>query len=106
MLCDNCINKAICKYYAFLVDAPLEVKIESCEKFVPKQPIQQQQQHIQNSQFVFKEPIDYSKFETKDDIVLLSNEEEEKITVDLSQAHDAKVVSITDLLLGEDEDNE
>mgnify|MGYP003472074606 CR=1 FL=1 len=89
MLCDNCINKAICKYYAFLVDAPLEVKIESCEKFVPKQPIQQQQQHIQNSQFVFKEPIDYSKFETKDDTVLLS-----------------KVVSITDLLLGEDEDNE
>lgn len=106
MLCDNCINKAICKYYAFLVDAPLEVKIESCEKFVPKQSIQQQQQHIQNSQFVFKEPIDYSKFETKDDTVLLSNEEEEKITVDLSQAHDAKVVSITDLLLGEDEDNE
>ena len=105
MLCDNCINKAICKYYAFLVAAPLEVKIESCEKFVSKQPIQQQQ-HIQNSQFVFKEPIDYSKFETKDDTVLLSNEEEEKITVDLSQAHDAKVVSITDLLLGEDEDNE
>lgn len=106
MLCDNCINKAICKYYAFLVDAPLEVKIESCEKFVSKQPIQQQQQHIQNSQLVFKEPIDYSKFETKNDAILLSNEEEEKITVDLSQAHDAKVVSITDLLLGEDEDNE
>ena len=105
MLCDNCINKAICKYYAFLADAPLELKIEYCEKFVPRQPMQQQQ-HAQNQPFTFKEPIDYSKFETKDDTVLLSNEEEEKITVDLSQAHDAKVVSITDLLLGEDEDNE
>lgn len=106
MLCDNCINKSICKYYAFLVDAPLEAKIESCEKFISKQPIQQQQQHVQNSPFVFKEPIDYSKFKAEDEIDLLSNEEEEKITVDLSQAHDAKVVSITDLLLGEDEDNE
>lgn len=100
MLCDKCLNKGICKYRSLLANAPMVVTIESCERFESKQPVINNQNN-QNA-FKYKEPIDYSKFdiEQKEEII---EEEEEKVFVDLSKDHSNKVVSITDLLLGDDE---
>jgi hypothetical protein len=102
MLCDKCLNKNICKYFAFFVDAPMIVNIESCEKFAGKE-IPSNNNHIpsQPEGFAFKKPIDYSQFEKQEETELLEAEEE-RITVDLSQVHEDKIVSITDLLLGDD----
>lgn len=109
MLCDKCLNKNICKYFAFFVDAPMVVNIESCEKFAGKEIPSNNNTHYPTpqDQFVFKTPIDYSKLripKTEDNVVPLNVEEaeEERITVDLSQVHEDKVVSISDLLLGDD----
>ncbi len=103
MLCDKCLNRNICKYYAFFADAPMEITIESCEKFVTKQKASSNVEDIHYpKQMLFKEPIDYSQFETNEKITLLENDEEERITVDLSEEHTSKVTSITDLLLGDD----
>lgn len=103
MLCDKCLNKNICKYYAFFADAPMIINIESCEKYSTKQISSSDDKH-HPEQFIFKTPIDYSQFkQPEENITLLENEEEvERITVDLSQEHNDKVVSITDLLLGDD----
>jgi hypothetical protein len=105
MLCNKCLNKNICKYFAFFVDAPMIINIESCEKFTGKEiPSNNNQIPSQPEGFVFKKPIDYSQFEEqKENIQLLNDEaEEERITVDLSQVHEDKIVSISDLLLGDD----
>ena len=109
MLCNKCLNKNICKYFAFFVDAPMIINIESCEKFAGKETPSNNNIYCPTApeQFVFKTPIDYSKFrmpKTEDNVVPLDIEEteEERITVDLSQAHEDKVVSISDLLLGDD----
>ena len=106
MLCNKCLNKNICKYFAFFVDAPMIINIESCEKFAGKEIPSNNNIHYPTAQeqFVFKTPIDYSQFEEqKENIKLLNDEAEvERITVDLSQVHEDKVVSISDLLLGDD----
>ena len=106
MLCNKCLNKNICKYFAFFVDAPMIINIESCEKFAGKEIPSNNNIHYPTAQeqFAFKTPIDYSQFEEqKENIKLLNDEAEvERITVDLSQVHEDKVVSISDLLLGDD----
>ena len=104
MLCDKCLNKNICKYFAFFVDAPMIVNIEFCEKFAGKEKPSNNNYYTpsQPEGFVFKKPIDYSQFETEEEKEVLE-EEEERITVDLSQVHENKIVSISDLLLGDDE---
>lgn len=106
MLCDKCLNKNICKYFAFFVDAPMIVNIESCEKFAGKEIPSNNNIHYPTAQepFVFKTPIDYSQFEEQEENIKLLNDEAEveRITVDLSQVHEDKIVSISDLLLGDD----
>lgn len=106
MLCDKCLNKNICKYFAFFVDAPMIVSIESCEKFAGKEIPSNNNIHYPTAQeqFVFKTPIDYSQFEEQEENIKLLNDEAEveRITVDLSQVHEDKIVSISDLLLGDD----
>ncbi len=82
-----------------LSDSPLVVEILSCEKAnlahsnynTPKQL---------KTEMTFRKPIDYKNLglETDENV---HDEEEEKIFVDLSENH-SKVVSITDLLLGDD----
>ena len=103
MLCNKCLNKNICKYFAFFVDAPMIINIESCEKFAGKETPSNNNIYCPTTpeQFVFKTPIDYSQFEKQEDTESFEIEEE-RITVDLSQVHEDKVVSISDLLLGDD----
>ena len=36
MLCDNCSNKNICKYFAFLIKAPMIVEIKNCDNYINK----------------------------------------------------------------------
>lgn len=102
MLCDKCLNKGICKYRSFLANAPMIVTIESCERFEGKQTIVHNSPNDNVTLLNFKEPIDYSKFNTKQEEEIIE-EDEEKVFVDLSEDHSNKVVSITDLLLGDDE---
>ena len=102
MLCDKCLNKGICKYRSFLANAPMIVTIESCERFEAKQTIVHTNPNDNVALLNFKEPIDYSKFNTKREEEIVE-EEEERVFVDLSEDHSNKVVSITDLLLGDDE---
>jgi hypothetical protein len=108
MLCKKCSNKNICKYYAFFADAPMVINIESCEKFISKEiPSNNNNHFATQDRLVFKKPIDYSEFETfkpenNEALFDIEEEEEERITVDLSQTHENKVVSISDLLLGDD----
>lgn len=102
MLCDKCLNKGICKYRSFLANAPMIVTIESCERFEGKQAIVHNNPNDNVTLLNFKEPIDYSKFNTKQEEEIIE-EDEERVFVDLSEDHSNKVVSITDLLLGDDE---
>ena len=102
MLCDKCLNKSICKYYDLFRDAPMIINIESCEKAkfdTDVQPIRSS-----TSTLSIKKPIDYSQFNV-DEVIEEIDETEEKVLVDLSENKPAKVTSITDLLLGVD-DNE
>lgn len=105
MLCDKCLNKNICKYFAFFADAPMQITIENCEKYVSNnKPSTTYQNPNDNVALLhFKEPIDYSKFNLPQSEPEVQEEEEERITVDLSEEHKCKVTSITDLLLGDDE---
>ena len=105
MLCDKCLNKNICKYFAFFVDAPMQIIIENCEKYVSniKPSTVSLNPNDDIALLRFKEPIDYSKFNLSQTDQEVQEEEEERITVDLSQVHENKVVSISDLLLGDDE---
>ena len=107
MLCDKCLNRTICKYYAFFADAPMIVTIESCEK--ARFPAEQPKFKNPNDNIAllnnFKQPIDYSKFdipqEEEEEI-----DEEERVFVDLSQQTEEKEISMMDLLLeGENEDD-
>ena len=102
MLCDKCLNKGICKYRSFLANAPMIVTIESCERYEGKPTIVHNNPNDNVTLLNFKEPIDYSKFNTKQEEEIVE-EEEERVFVDLSEDHSNKVVSITDLLLGDDE---
>ena len=103
MLCDKCLNRTICKYYAFFADAPMIITIESCEK--ANIPIEQPIFKNPNDNIVplnFKQPIDYSKFDIPQEEEEI--EDEEKVFVDLSQPTEEKETSIMDLLLkGEDD---
>ena len=103
MLCDKCLNRNICKYFAFIADAPMQITIDTCEKYLSNvQPVQQNP-NDNVALLRFKEPIDYSKFNLPQTEQEVQEEEEERITVDLSEEHSCKVTSITDLLLGDDE---
>ncbi len=106
MLCDKCLNRTICKYYAFFADAPMIVNIESCEKV--RMPAEQPTFKNPNDNVAllnnFKQPIDYSQFniqQEEEETV----EDEERVFVDLSQQTEEKETSIMDLLL-EGENNE
>lgn len=106
MLCDKCLNRTICKYYAFFADAPMIVNIESCEK--ARMNIEQPTFKNPNDNIAllnnFKQPIDYSKFNIPQDEEEI-DEEEERVFVDLSQQTEEKETSMMDLLLeGENED--
>ena len=106
MLCDKCLNKSICKYRSFLANAPITITIESCERFETKQSNNSDLKITQFDRPIdvlqYKEPIDYSKFDIKREEEIIE-EDEEKVFVDLSEDHSSKVVSISDLLLGDDE---
>jgi hypothetical protein len=104
MLCDKCLNKNICKYFAFFADAPMQITIENCEKYVSniKPSVVHQNPNDNVSLLHFKEPIDYSKFNLSQSEPEVQ-EDEERITVDLTEEHNCKITSITDLLLGDDE---
>ena len=103
MLCDKCLNRTICKYFAFFADAPMIINIESCEKAIT--PAEQPTFKNPNDNITllnFKQPIDYSQFGISQEEEELT--EEEKIVVDLSQPTEEKETSIMDLLLeGEDD---
>lgn len=103
MLCDKCLNKNICKYFAFFADAPMQITIENCEKYMSniKPSVIHQNPNDNVSLLQFKEPIDYSKFNLPQSEPEVQ-EDEERITVDLTEDHNCKVTSITDLLLGDD----
>lgn len=107
MLCDKCLNRTICKYYAFFADAPMIINIESCEKAIMsvEQPIFKNP-NDNVALLNFKQPIDYSQFnipQEEDEAI----EDEEKVFVDLSQQAEEKEISMMDLLLeGENENVE
>ena len=106
MLCDKCLNRTICKYYAFFADAPMIVTIESCEK--ARMTTEQLTFKSPNDNIAllnnFKQPIDYSKFNIPQDEEEI-DEEEERVFVDLSQQTEEKEISMMDLLLeGENKD--
>ena len=103
MICEKCKNRTICKYYAFLLDAPMIVNIESCERFQTKQSndfdlkITQFDRPVDVLQY--KEPIDYNKFNIKQEEEIIE-EDKEKIFVDLSEETHDNILSITDILMG------
>ena len=76
MLCDKCLNRTICKYYAFFADAPMIVTIESCEK--ARMNVEQPIFKNPNDNIAllnFKQPIDYSQFD-------IPQEENDEINLD------------------------
>ena len=100
MLCDKCLNRTICKYYAFFADAPMIVNIESCEKAI--MPAKQPTFKNPNDNVAllnFKQPIDYSQFDIPQEENDETIEDEEKVFVDLSQQTEEKEISMMDLLL-------
>lgn len=103
MLCDKCLNRTICKYYAFFADAPMVVNIESCEKANFKTSCVKNNPNDNIALLNFKQPIDYSQMGIKEEKV--EEEPGEKITVDLSECNEPAHVDIMDLLIGDD-DNE
>ena len=107
MLCDKCLNRAICKYYAFFADAPMVINIESCEK--ARMTIEQPTFKSPNDNIAllnnFKQPIDYSKFNMSQDEEEI-DEEEERVFVDLSQQTEEKEISMMDLLMEGENDND
>ena len=99
MLCNECRNKKICKYFSMLNNSPLTVEIKSCEAMDPIQP-----NAIKNNiRSAFKQPIDYSVLNMKQEEEQI-DEDEERILVDLSETEESKVLSFTDILLGDDND--
>ena len=111
MLCDKCLNKTICKYYDFLINAPMIVNIEYCEKINIKstQPETMKNPNDNVKLLKFKEPIDYSKLDIpkeEDTADVTSFEQEERIIVDLFNHEEIKSCSITDILIGGNDDNE
>jgi hypothetical protein len=105
MLCDKCLNKSICKYYDFLVHAPMVLNIESCEKakFPAEQPIFVNPNDNIALLNNFKQPIDYSQFNIPQEEEEI-DENEEKITVNLSECTEPKYNSMLDILIGDDND--
>lgn len=103
MLCDKCLNRTICKYFAFFADAPMVINIESCEKaHIPKEQPLFKNPNDNVALLNFKQPIDYSQFDMTQEEEI--DENEEKVFVDLSQQTEEKEISMMDLLLeGEDE---
>ena len=93
MICEKCKNRAICKYYAFILDAPMIINIESCEKAdIPTI------QKVEETRPRFREPIVYNNIEET------NNDYEERIEVDLSEETHDNVLSITDILMGGNND--
>ena len=107
MLCDKCLNRAICKYYAFFADAPMVINIESCEKarMIIEQPTFKSPNDNVALLNNFKQPIDYSKFNISQDEEEI-DEEEERVFVDLSQQTEEKEISMMDLLMEGENDND
>ena len=103
MICDKCKNRTICKYYSFLLDAPMDYAINSCEKYIANKV---EEQPRDNNLLRFKQPIDYKQIDNTNDELNLYDNEEERIEVDLSEENHNNVLSITDILMGkEEEDN-
>ena len=98
MICDKCQNRQICKYYAFIADAPMTFSIDSCDKYIGKNNMHKNENN-NTTQTLFRQPIEYPE-DYKED------EPEEKVFVDLSEKHVNKVTSITDLLLGGRDDEQ
>ena len=104
MLCDKCLNRAICKYYAFFADAPMIVNIESCEKANFKTSYIKNNPNDNVALLNFKQPIDYSQFNIPSQEEEEIDENEEKITVNLSECAEPKYDSMLDILIGDDND--
>ena len=106
MLCDKCLNRTICKYYDFLKNAPMIINIESCEK--ARMTIEQPTFKNPNDNVTllnnFKQPIDYSKFNSPEEEEVF--DDEERIIVDLSETTEEKGKSILDLLMEGENDND
>ncbi len=102
MLCDKCLNRTICKYYAFFADAPMIVNIESCEKANFKTSCVKSNPNDNIALLNFKQPIDYSQMGINKEEI--EEEPGEKITVDLSECNEPEHVDIMDLLIGDDND--
>ena len=101
MLCNNCYNKSICKYYDIFRDAPMILEIKSCEKYsgaTSSVPVSQEPR--------IRKPIDYKALGIENELNIEENEDEERVIVDLSQETETKIVSITDLLLGGNDNEE
>lgn len=104
MLCDKCLNRTICKYYAFFADAPMIINIESCEKASFKTSHVKSNPNDNIALLNFKQPIDYSQLGIKEETI--EEEPEEKITVDLSENNEPEHVTIMDILIGDGEEND
>ena len=104
VICNKCKNRTICKYYAFLSDAPIEFTIDSCEKYISNntnKTINESNKDI----LKFKQPIDYNKIDIPKTPIYYNNQDEERIEVDLSEETHSNVLSITDILMGNGDDN-
>jgi hypothetical protein len=104
MICNKCKNRTICKYYAFLSDAPIEFTIDSCEKYVSNDINKTINESDNKNLLRFKQPIDYSEIGAQNDVPFY-DEDEERIEVDLSEKTHNNVLSITDILMGNGDDN-
>ena len=93
-----------CKYFAFVADAPMQITIDSCEKYLSNvQPIKQNP-NDNVALLNFKQPIDYSQFNMQSQDEEEIDENEEKITVNLSECAEPKYDSMLDILIGDDND--
>ena len=104
MICNKCKNRTICKYYSFLSDAPIEFTINYCEKYIPNNTNKTISESDNKNLLRFKQPIDYSEINVQNN-ALFYDEDEERIEVNLSEETHSNVLSITDILMGNGDDN-
>lgn len=102
MICNNCYNKQICKYYDTFKNIPIDITINvsSCELFKSKENIPQ---YIVDKKVSYRQPLEYENVDIED-----SDEytDEEPVIVDLNymQEQDLKEpVSMFEYLTKESE---
>lgn len=105
MLCDNCKNKVLCKYYSYIKNIPfnIDVQINYCEKYSNCQSAENVNK-VSAETVRIKQPIDYAQFNLSQNPISdnESEEVEERIIVNLED-HIVKKDSIIDMFLDEED---